>query len=113
MAIGAVSLSIAACSTNVGQRVPAIAYVPDPNGIQLLDSPLRIDFGRTETSTITAMKKLEGVAPSLIGNCGGEVTFSAWSRGLILYFEDGDFVRWATGFQDQQDPCERIAQVSG
>jgi len=71
-----------------------IPYRLDSKGIQLIDRPQRVDFGRTDHSTIGAMTKLVGRGPVEQGFCG-EVQRVRWPDGTTLYFQRGDFRGWS------------------
>ena len=79
-----------------------IAYSLDGGGLALLQSDLRVDFGRTEESTRVAMNKLEGAGPVAEGDCAALRSYATWPSGISLIFEDQVFVDWAVA---GSDPC--------
>jgi len=83
-------LGLAGCAP-APQPIP---FTLDAGGVQLTDSPLRIDFGRTEDSTIAAMTRLMAAPPVDTGACS-TTRFARWAGGPTLYFRDGDFIRWS------------------
>lgn len=72
-----------------------IPYVLDANGIQLTATPQRIDFGRTDHSTIPAMSKLVGQAPTATQECAGGGQKVDWPDGTTLIFTKGEFRGWS------------------
>jgi hypothetical protein len=89
----AAPFALAACGgANPAQR--AIAYVPDKLGIGLVESGLRVDFGRAREGAISAISRLEGTGPESEAPCGpvGAVT---WPSGLTAYFQRGAFLGWS------------------
>lgn len=82
-----------ACTAAPERSAPP-AFAPDAEGIAIVGSPLRIDFGRTEESTISAVTRLEGTGPREVVDCGG-VRAARWPSGLGLHFRDGAFLGWA------------------
>jgi hypothetical protein len=90
----ALAVAVAACTqTTEAARPPDFA--PDPAGIALVGSPLRIDFGRAETGTIAAVTRLEGRGPTATTACPGGGTAVRWASGLTLHFRGGAFLGWA------------------
>lgn len=61
-------------------------------------SGLRIDFGRTQESTIPAVTRLLGAKPTFVrtnSECGaGPLDIATWEAGLTLLFQNGDFRGW-------------------
>ena len=92
LALLAAPFVLAACGS-AGPPQRAIAYVPDERGIGLVDSGLRVDFGRARAGAISAISRLEGAEPQGEVSCGfvGAVT---WPSGLTAYFERGAFLGW-------------------
>lgn len=98
---------LAACSASKAPAPPTganVAKVADPvftnDGIDAGSTGLEIDFGRTEGSTVAAMSKLMGSAPSRTGQCG-PLRLAEWKDGTTLFFEPKPydppaFVGWAT-----------------
>lgn len=98
---------LAACSASNAPAPPTganVAKVADPvftnDGIEAGTTGLEIDFGRTEGSTVTAMSKLIGSAPSRTGQCGS-LRRVEWTDGTTLFFEPKPndpptFVGWMT-----------------
>lgn len=68
----------------------------DAGGVQLLDRAQRIDFGRTDHSTLGAMTKLAGRPPETTGLCPNGARFAQWRDGTALIFQGGDFRGWKT-----------------
>lgn len=70
----------------------------DGAGIQPAGSPLRVDFGRAEAGTVSAVTKLLGAPPAEVladaACAGGPMTAVRWSNGLSLSFRRGTFVGW-------------------
>ena len=78
-------------------RTDPIPFAFDDRGVQLLDRPQRIDFGRAEEGAVTAMTKLVGSPPSDRGTCAGSTdrSYALWADGerdIGLVFSDGAFV---------------------
>ncbi len=95
-----VVLLLAGCASSSGSGNPAsqpIAHQLDPRGVQLLDRPQRIDFGRTDHSAERAMTKILASDPVQRGACGGGAQFVAWGDGTVFVFQRGDFRGWARG----------------
>jgi hypothetical protein len=74
---------------------PPPAFTPDPQGIALIGSPLRIDFGRSQEGVITAVARLEARGPSATTACPGGGSAVRWPGGLALHFRGGAFLGWA------------------
>ncbi|SHF35130.1 hypothetical protein SAMN05444273_105230 [Litoreibacter ascidiaceicola] len=92
----AVTLLVAACAP-AGPNVPRsdpIPYTLDANGVQLSDRAQRIDFGRTDHSTIPAMTKLVGRGPTATRDCAGSGQQVEWPDGTALVFAAGEFRGW-------------------
>ena len=88
-------LGLAACSPI--ERAEPIPHRFDDGGIQVLSSPLRIDFGRTKESTIPAASKLfaETRFEQVAVNCGGQPGLAVtWSNGVKLLFVRSTFLGW-------------------
>ncbi|TDT73780.1 hypothetical protein BDE40_2556 [Litoreibacter halocynthiae] len=94
-------LLLAACAPAApnSPRSEPISYTLDAGGVQLSDRAQRIDFGRTDHSTIPAMTKLVGRGPTATRDCAGGVQQVEWSDGTALVFAAGEFRGWtnATG----------------
>ncbi|WP_090211919.1 hypothetical protein [Litoreibacter janthinus] len=88
-------LLLAACAPAAPTPDP-IPYSLDAGGVQLSDRPQRIDFGRTDHSTIPAMTKLVGRAPTATQNCTSGGQRVEWPDGTRLFFAAGEFRGWAT-----------------
>ncbi|GFE64780.1 hypothetical protein [Litoreibacter roseus] len=73
-----------------------IPYTLDANGIQLADRPLRIDFGRTDHSTMTAMTKLTGQPAQRQVGCTNGLRALTWRDGTVLVFDTTEFVGWVS-----------------
>lgn len=90
----AVLVILSSCTTTPpAPTIEPIPYALDAGGVQLLDRPQRIDFGRTDHSAIKAMTKLVGVEPINQQACidGQKIT---WADGTALIFVRGDFRGW-------------------
>lgn len=93
-------LVLAGCAATPPSTKPPtipIAHQLDARGVQLLDRPQRIDFGRTDHSAERAMVKILASEPVQRGICGSSGQFVAWRDGTVLVFEAGDFRGWARG----------------
>lgn len=90
----ALALALAACTPTAEVARPP-AYTPDANGIALVGSPLRIDFGRAQAGTIAAVTRLDGRGPSATTACASGVTAVRWPSGLTLHFQRGAFLGWS------------------
>jgi len=88
-------LLLAACAPSVPRPDP-IPYTLDAGGVQLSDRVLRIDFGRTDHSTVPAMTKLVGQPPAATRDCAGGGQRVEWPDGTALFFAAGEFRGWAT-----------------
>jgi len=94
-------LLLAACAPSVPSvpsvpRADPIPYTLDAGGVQLSDRVLRIDFGRTDHSTVPAMTKLVGQPPAATRDCAGGGQRVEWPDGTALIFAAGEFRGWAT-----------------
>lgn len=89
-------LVLSACSAATPPP-PSIPYALDAGGVQLLDRDQRIDFGRTDHSTESAMAKLVGSGPTESGSCAGGARYLTWKDGTTLIFTRGDFRGWQKG----------------
>ena len=89
-------LLLAACAPVVptSPRSDPIPYTLDANGVQLSDRAQRIDFGRTDHSTIPAMTKLVGRSPTTTRNCARGGQQVDWPDGTTLVFAAGEFRGW-------------------
>ena len=87
-------LLLAACAPGPAP-VTQPAHVPDAEGIALVGSPLRIDFGRSQAGVVSAVTRLEGRGPAGTGTCPGGAVAVRWPSGLSLHFRDGAFLGWA------------------
>ena len=95
-ALLAVLLLTACVSTAPSEpRFDPIPYVLDANGVQLSGRPERIDFGRTDHSTIPAMTKLVGLKSTASRECVGGGEWVEWPDGTALIFASGEFRGWA------------------
>lgn len=72
-----------------------IPFTLDPRGIQLLDRAQRVDFGRTDHSSVVAMNKLTASAPEREGGCAEGGRYAAYPGGIVLHFAAGDFLGWS------------------
>lgn len=106
MGLALVSLSITGCSSGVKTQPEPIAYILDEGGVALKDSALRIDFGRTDQSAISAMTKLKGAKPNDSIDCS-DGTAVRWADGTTLVFVGGDFRGWALGGIHNGALCQR------
>jgi len=88
------ALVLSACAATPQAERPA-GFVPDADGIALVGSPLRIDFGRARAGAISAVTRLEGQGPLATTDCAGGTTSVRWASGLTLHFRDGAFLGWA------------------
>lgn len=84
-------------ATTGAPALQPLAHQLDTRGVQLLDRPQRIDFGRTDHSTEQAMAKILARDPVQRGACAGGAQFVAWEDGTVLVFRGGDFRGWARG----------------
>lgn len=95
--VWALSVLLAGCSGLPNAHVPrpGAAFVPDANGLAVVGSPQRIDFGRAPSGVITVLNREVGPGRDLgVSTCPtGIVTQRAW-RGLVLSFTDERFVGW-------------------
>ncbi len=91
-----------------GTRSEPIPYRLDERGVQLLGSDLRIDFGRTDHSTIPAMTKLVGTDPIREITCGA-LTGAVWPGDVTLFFASGDFRGWQTAGGSAGLTCASVA----
>lgn len=93
-----VLLMLAACApaAPIAPRTTSIPYTLDAGGVQLSDRPQRIDFGRTDHSTIPAMTKLVGRGPTATGDCAGGGQKVDWPDGTTLVFAAGEFRGWTS-----------------
>jgi hypothetical protein len=90
----ALAFALSACAAAPeAERAPAFA--PDADGIALVGSPLRIDFGRAQAGAISAVTRLEGRGPAGTTACAGGVSAARWDSGLALHFRDGAFLGWS------------------
>jgi hypothetical protein len=90
----AAALLLSACAA-APVAPPSPEHVPDADGIALVGSPLRIDFGRTEAGVIAAVTRLEGRGPAATAPCADGAAAVRWPDGLALHFRDGAFLGWA------------------
>jgi hypothetical protein len=95
LALAALSACAAPSPDGQSGRSEPIPYLPDAEGLQLTDRPLRIDFGRTQSSTLPAMTKLVGQEPRASGACADPgVSFADWPDGTRLVFARSRFLGW-------------------
>ena len=91
---------LAGCTAPTVERAPVtdpIPYVLDARGIDVIGAPGRIDFGRTDHSTIPAMNKLVGRSAVEQRMCSSGVQRVTWPDGVSLHFAGGNFVGWSRG----------------
>ncbi len=93
LALAAV-LCLSACAA-APVAPPPPAFAPDAQGIALIGSPLRIDFGRSQDGVIAAVTRLEARSPSAATACPGGGSAVRWPSGLALHFRGGAFLGWA------------------
>ena len=93
----ALALSLMGCgaATAPGPDPAPSGHVFDADGIALVGSPLRIDFGRAEPGAVAAFSRLEGRDPSGSSDCGGGVRAVSWPGGTTLQFRNGGFLGWS------------------
>jgi hypothetical protein len=110
LAAGCAALLLAACTVQPDPSAPRAASAAGktsgelrvaPGGLIEARSGLVIDFGRTEESTVPAVTRLLGAAPSSVlvnTECGaGPVKIARWAdAGLELVFQRGDFRGWVS-----------------
>ncbi|KMW60620.1 hypothetical protein AIOL_000784 [Candidatus Rhodobacter oscarellae] len=101
LAFGLAACALSACggAVEAPSRAPAApAFQATATGLLLPKSGLRVDFGRTQESTVLAVTKLLSGPPSRQFQnleCGaGPVQFAEWPGGLTLLFQNGDFEGW-------------------
>jgi hypothetical protein len=89
-------LLLAACAPTAANtpRADPIPYTLDASGVQLSDRAQRIDFGRTDHSTVPAMTKVVGQMPTTTRNCAGGGQRVEWPDGTALIFTAGEFRGW-------------------
>jgi hypothetical protein len=90
----ALALALSACSAGPETARPP-AFTPDNEGIALVGSPLRIDFGRSQAGVISAVTRLEGRGPAGTTACTGGISAARWDSGLALHFRGGAFLGWS------------------
>jgi hypothetical protein len=66
----------------------------DAGGIDIPSLGKRIDFGRTQNSTVSAMKKL-GNPSSEIWECSGNVVAASFWDATVLVFKQNQFKEWS------------------
>ena len=94
MGLGLVIGLLTACvPVEESPQLVFLEYQLDEGGVAIPSVEQRIDFGRTDHSTILAMTKLVGTSPTDQGICG-EVQWVAWKDGAKLFFTGGDFRGW-------------------
>lgn len=93
-----VAILLAGCAAPVGET-PAVSdpipYALDQQGISVVGASGRIDFGRTDHSTIPAMTKLVGRRSVDQVLCATGIERMTWPDGVTLYFAGGNFVGWS------------------
>jgi len=94
-------LALTACGAGgVGPtRAKSPDIRPDAEGIGIDGKSQRIDFGRTQESTIPAVSKLLGVQPGSVSinlECGAGPTTIVKYPQIDLLFLDGAFRGWVT-----------------
>jgi hypothetical protein len=96
-AAAALALGLSACTAAPEPAGPGgpLVPAPDPEGIAVQGSPLRIDFGRAQAGVIAAVARLEGRGPAATVDCAGGVSALRWDSGLTLHFRGGAFLGWA------------------
>lgn len=99
--LGVLAALVACAPVEKLPETEPIPYQLDRGGVQLVGRDLRIDFGRTDHSTIPAMTKLVGRPPISTRLCadGGEVV--TWPDGTGLVFADGAFRGWVSATQSE------------
>jgi hypothetical protein len=88
------ALAVAACAPTP-EAAPPPAFAPDADGIALIGTTQRIDFGRAEAGVVAAVTRLEGRGAVATTGCPGGATAVRWPSGLSLHFADGAFLGWA------------------
>ncbi|WP_298259052.1 hypothetical protein [uncultured Litoreibacter sp.] len=86
-------------------RPDPIPYRLDESGIQLTDRVQRIDFGRTDHSTLPAMTKLVGAPPFASQDCAGGGQRVDWPDGTSLVFKGGTFRGWINAASAVGEGC--------
>lgn len=102
--VGMCAMVLLAGCAEMSDRSEPIPYRLDTGGVQLVGSELRIDFGRTDHSTVPAMSKLIGTGPVEEISCGS-VTGVVWPDDVTLFFAGGDFRGWQTSVTSEGQTC--------
>lgn len=72
------------------------SYRLDADGINVVGSGQRIDFGRAQDGVAQTMTRLRGTAPEPLVCRDPGMTALVWPDGVDLVFVDGAFVGWWT-----------------
>lgn len=96
LVVAAVMLAACAPVETPAPRSAPIAFALDQGGVQVLGKPLRIDFGRTDHSTIPAMTKLVGQPPATTRNCTSGGALVIWPDGTGFVMAQGEFRGWVS-----------------
>ena len=91
-----VLLALAACTPE--PPAPTVTFHPDPGGLEVRPSGLRVDFGRAPSGVIPVLDRSLGAHRTVaMGACPqGIVQQLAWGD-LVLTFTDHRFVGWRQG----------------
>jgi hypothetical protein len=102
---------LAACM-QAEKPFPAPAfYNLDDGGIEVADGK-RIDFGRTQSSTVSAMHKIMGITEGEAFECGDLVVVTL-ADGVALVFAQNQFSEWSfRGWQTEERSAGKVCPLS-
>ncbi len=85
---------------------PEISFRPDPAGLAVLPSGLRMDFGRAPEGMIPILERALGRGEALpLAGCPAEISARIAWGGLELFFTDERFVGWRQGAARGGETC--------
>lgn len=111
----ALALGLAGCGATPAALTTAPdptgqSFTPDPRGLAVDGTGLRIDFGRAPGGVIAALDRALGPGEDLGGNgCPAGVTRQIGWGDLVLSFTDERFVGWRRGSQQAGKVCGALA----
>lgn len=99
-----VLLALSACTT----QPPAspVTFHPDPDGLEVRPSGLRVDFGRAPAGVIAVLDRELGSHQALsLTGCSVEVAQQLRWGDLVLSFSADRFVGWRQGAEGAGNTC--------
>lgn len=113
MAVVCIAMMLTACvqpAAKTGQSRQGVDFAPDANGLAVLPSAQRVDFGRSPKGVIPALTRELG-KPKVLGltGCPPTITRRMQWNDLELTFTQERFVGWTQGAATAGTTCNSIS----